>query len=235
MINYLHYKNVELTPVLQEVVDSMKVMLSYISSTFVGGYTTINVTNTFKKYETLVINDTDYLIYDVRPSWIKVKGDVTAYSKLESKGPYFMYGHMLEVATVLTERNKSNKFVFQNYPLVILPMDIESEYDAIHDGVLFKDIKLFIVNITKPEYRVEDRKKMNYRPILYPLYEKLIYNIRHNRNIIVDGIFPTHSKKDKYFWGSELNGNNTATILNDYLDAIEIKNLDLRVKDTTKC
>ena len=235
MINYTKYQNVELVPVMEDIVDSMRVELEYSTSTFDGTYTTINIENNFKAYETVVINDTDYLIYEAGPTFIKVKGDVTMYNEIKSKGPYFLYGHMLEIANVLTERDKSNNLKFQKYPCIILPMDIESEYDSKGIGMKYRNIKLYIVQYTLPEYRAEDRLEKTFRPVLYPLYEKLIYNIRYNKQVNTgDGIFPPHKKIDRLFWGTSLNSKNTSTILGDYLDAIEVSGLNLTVTET-KC
>jgi hypothetical protein len=41
-------------------------------------------------------------------------------------------------------------------------------------------------------------------------------------------IVPPHTKTDRYFWGAD---DDTKNVFNDFIDAIEIENLELKVKN----
>jgi len=233
------FRNIELIPAMAEVVANMRETYTY-TSIYDGTYSTLTFTTPtiLKKYDTILINDQDVLIYDVNQNKtiIKVKGDTTAYTTAVTKAPYFLPGHILEIANILTERDKSNNLSFQKYPLVILPLDIKSTYNKKLGTADYTNVVIYIVNITKAEYRTNDRLINNFRPVLYPLYEKLVYNISKGKQFNNGDSVPyiDHDKTDRFFWGTEVNKNSAATILNDYIDAVELTGITLKVKNT-KC
>lgn len=142
--------------------------------------------------------------------------------------PFFKPGHLLEVVTSLTEKDKDPVYMNQKYPLIALRMDIAEQ----HTGTLvnFK-LNLAIVYYTEPNLIVEDRYNATFKPILYPLYESFM------RNLKSVGLFywktgsnnelPPHEKYDRPFYGTEGKNSNEKYIFNDPLDAIEIVNLEI--------
>lgn len=144
---------------------------------------------------------------------------------------FFFYGHMLEITNILKERdNATGPLKYQKYPAIILKLDTESRYNGNYQSFEYDNVTVFIVNITNKTYRAKDRIDNNFDPILYPLYESFITELKKHKNIIVNEGNYAHTKTDRFFWGSQINDNSTENIFGDFLDAIEIKQLSLAVK-----
>lgn len=148
--------------------------------------------------------------------------------------PYFRYGNIKEIGNLLMEVDKSsNSLKYKKYPLVILPLDVSSNYNQKKNTFDYENVTLYIVNYTKPESSASQRKTESFDAVLIPIYERLIKAVRNSPMIDNSNNIPfiAHTKTDRYFWGSSLNKNNTKNILGDYLDAIEISKLKLSVKN----
>lgn len=148
--------------------------------------------------------------------------------------PYFRYGNIKEIGDLLMDIDKSgNGFKFKKYPLIILKLDVTSEFDKKTRDFIYRNITIYIVNYTEAHYDAAKRKTESFEKVLIPIYEQFITAIKKNGNIInKDNIpFIEHSKTDRYFWGSSLNKNNTKNLMGDYLDAIEIGNLTLKINN----
>ena len=143
------------------------------------------------------------------------------------KKVYFMHGHPKEIVNVLQGYTNSPDFKDKKYPLIILVRDIEDEEPLIGQNgidISFK-CQFFICTITSPDLRAEDREVKNFKPILHPiLYEFL-------NQITISPLFSTETVEqmkmkwtDRYYWGANVIDKNQ---LNDYIDAVEIKQMTL--------
>jgi len=231
----LEFKNIDIIKVIAEIVDDMRVVGTITSAVFDGIYTTIISENTLKNRDVVMIGSIDYVIKSVLSTKFQVKGDATGNTTYKSLAPYFSYGHILEIANELTKKDNSTAIKsFEKYPIILLPLDLDSEFNPLFNSFDYTNVRLIIANKTQPTYTSKDRIKENFDPILYPLYEQLITGLSRNRSIIPQQIAPftPHKKTDRLFWGSQLNNN--ANVVNDFLDAIEVSNLSLRIINT-KC
>lgn len=148
---------------------------------------------------------------------------------VENGQPYYLYGPNLEVAKELVKKDTAQK---GKYPLFVLNMPFPEKKE---NGLIFLTLNIAIVAFTKMDYRASDRYDKVIKPILYPLYEAFIVELRKS------GLFqweriggePSHTKIDRPFWGTQYSQGNKAHIFNDPLDAIEI--LDLKITQKIKC
>ena len=228
----MEFKNVNIIDVISDIVDSMRESGGISSSTYVGGYTTVNAANNLNKYEVVLIGSKEYSVIERTDLTFKVKGDATGEDTYKALAPYFSYGHILEIANSLMEKDSSTLLnSFKKYPRILLPLDITGTYNPTFDAYDYTDITLIIVNKTEQTYKAARRLELSFKPTLYPLYEDLIKAIRLNRSIIPQEVAPfiSHEKTDRFFWGSQLNP--TGNVVNDFLDAIEIKKLNIRVNN----
>lgn len=115
------------------------------------------------------------------------------------------------------------------YPLVGLFQDIpEQRGDGYYATV--KIPKIIIAVLTVNTDPVLARYDKNFRPILYPIYMEFMRQLARHKNIIAsDPNAIPHVKFDRP--GNQPAGQN----MNDYLDAIEINNLELMLKQVTQC
>lgn len=144
--------------------------------------------------------------------------------------------HIIEVLEVLKQLDSAQRADVK-FPLVILICDFEEMIGQSGSmGGRFETARLnmIICNNTIPTYRQNERLENNFKPTLYPIYHALrdaILNSSNNQSMTIEDI--PHTKIDRYFWGREQIYGNDANITNDFIDAIEIKNL--QVKITTTC
>lgn len=116
------------------------------------------------------------------------------------------------------------------YPLVALFQDIPENRgtSGYYSTVTIPKISIAVLTVnTDP---VLKRYDTNFRPTLYPIYREFLRQLCRHRNIVAnDPNAIPHTKYDRP--GSQPEGQN----MNDYLDAIEISNLQLTFKETKLC
>lgn len=139
----------------------------------------------------------------------------------------YQYGHVKELIATLFQYDKSQGLKYTKYPLVYLLMDFAEKrgYEVGFYGVI--NINLILIHQTDPSYKMTDRMNNVFRPVLYPIYYSLLNAIADspwiNEN---DPQMIKHTKIDRGFWGTEAMD---ATVLNDYVDAIDITNMQLTI------
>lgn len=141
--------------------------------------------------------------------------------------PYYIYGHPLEVATRLLQKDKNK--AEPKYPLFILVLDFPEKNN---NGEIKYTLNIVIVASTKKERRAPERYSEVIIPVLYPLYEQFFTALKRS------GLFrwqagtggmdaPPHTKIDRPFYGYTGLNSNEKYIFNDPLDAIEITGLEI--------
>ncbi len=226
------FSNLDIIDVIGDVVDSMRLSGSYTAS-FDGTNSTVTADNSFQPMETVIINSTDYLIISATSTEFVIKGDVTSENTYQAAAPYFSFGHILEIANELTKKDNSTGLLkFQKYPIILLPLDVVSQFNQLRGTFDYENVRILIANRTQPQYTATQRRANNFIPTLWPLYETFIEKLsravgtENGSNIP----FISHKKTDRFFWGTELNSNSTKNIVNDFLDCVEISELNIKVK-----
>lgn len=146
----------------------------------------------------------------------------------------YLYGHPLEIVNQLTLMTQSKNQGVKKYPLIGLFQDfreIKGERHGIESKV---NLHLIIANGTQPNYTAPERYQHNFKPVLYPIYEEFLNQLfRHRQFTFPERERISHTKIDRLYWGKEGLYGNAGNIFNDYLDCIEIQNLQLLVKTKT--
>jgi len=146
----------------------------------------------------------------------------------------YMYGHPVEVMNVLAEMERSEEYRAKKFPCIILFQDFTESMGTVGPHYTRATLNIAIAHATRPDIIASERYTSSFKPILYPIYEAFIKQIalynrfevryRDVRNV-------EHQKIDRLFWGK--NGTNTGNQGIDYLDAIEIQNLTITIKNQT--
>jgi len=175
-----------------------------------------------KSYQVVLVTSNSFVITDA---------SLPIGTTWRSQAPYYEHGHVLEVANTLISKNDDASLKYQKYPLVVLIQDMKEDIGKKTHDYSNPNMTIFIATLTDATYKAEKRKTDNFTPILYPLYKKLLNEIHYSR------LFCTfspklieHTKFDRYYWGKEGEFANSKNIFNDWLDAIEISGLILKVK-----
>lgn len=146
--------------------------------------------------------------------------------------PYYMYGHRLEIANRLLEKEQDKIFKYKKYPLIALRMDFPED---VYDGLWHFDLNIVLLAFTDKNYNTEERYEKVFKPVLYPLYQAFLKQIKDSGLFMWDGAqnVPPHTKVDRPFWGIEEREKNSKYIFNDPLDGIEL--INLRLNQIVKC
>lgn len=145
---------------------------------------------------------------------------------------YFQFGHYIEILKILTQKDNSVNNKDSKYPLIWLVMDFPEKYGpSIAGYCALPKVDILIAMPTLPDISTAERITKNFTPRLYPIYEKLL------DKIAVSGLFKeqsarelVHEKIDRPYWGlQDVLGNGDSNLFNDFIDAIQIRGLQLTV------
>ncbi len=135
----------------------------------------------------------------------------------------------MEINQRLTEKAKDGQYKFKRYPLIALREDIE---EGMEDLVHYK-LNIAILAFTDKNYTTAQRREHVFKPILIPLYDEFLRQLKLSGLFLWPGSgtgtlkIPTHKKYNRYFWGTSSTNGNVANIFTDPLDAIEIIGLEV--------
>jgi hypothetical protein len=179
------------------------------------------------------------------PFWVDIIGDIVndvrndtdKPASLDALEPYYDYGHGLDIVNKLSQKDRSTTEKFNKFPLIALIQPFtEPNGDDMTVRSSTNDMNIVIVQNTKPEIHPDERYDLNFRTILYPLYDLLM------KHIVKSGYFKdveeglvVHDKVDRPYWGREGLYGGEANMLNDAVDAITIENLQLDLLILNQC
>lgn len=168
-----------------------------------------------------------------------IENETAALGTSMITGINYQYGHRLELIETLIQLDKGGSpSNVMKYPLVYLVMDF-SEARGSQDGV-YAEVKLNIViaHQTDNTDKITDRYRKVFKPVLYPIYYSLIEQIAAH-HLVLQGNEDKiqHVKIDRGYWGrTALQGaGTTGNKLTDYVDAIELQNVDLKLYYLQTC
>ena len=153
---------------------------------------------------------------------------VTQSGTWTANKPYFKYGHLTEITTMLSEKDKSENYQYQKYPLIVLLLDIPEKKGI--NPIIYSEIsvRIWICTPTRKEYTSELRTANSFKLVLQPIYDLLMQKIISSGYFNYDKMVGIpHIKTDRYFWGTD---NGTTNVFNDFIDAIDIENMELKIK-----
>jgi len=140
---------------------------------------------------------------------------------------HYDFGHYQEIANKLTLKNKNNL----KYPLIALILDV-TERETIQPDIYKEyDFRMVIVQNTEHNYTSTQRRDNIFKPILQPIYRKLIDAIKYSGKFRTSNIIE-HTKYDRYYLGSQSANQNR---LNDFVDAIEIEFRNMKLFKESNC
>lgn len=148
----------------------------------------------------------------------------------EGDQPYYMYGHRMEIAQRLREKDNDRVYKYQKYPLIALRLPTSCNVNG--NIRTFTNLNIAFIDFTQKNYNSIERFENVINPILEPMYMHFLEKCRDS-SWIEEIDYPTHTKSDKLFYGIEGAEGNESYIFDDPLDAIELTNLQITIIDKT--
>lgn len=217
----MEYQLPVIEDIISDVVDSIRATGTITNVVFASGVSTITTVNTLSNGEVVVVGSLEGKIKNVSGTEFQIDGDATGATSWKAQAPYFIDGHLLDVAKQLVMKNNSvapNKF--KKYPLIVLEQDFDmNKLDGVYTRA---SLNFVIVNRTQGDYNTKQRREFNFTPVLDPLYMDFIDALSNFEGLEV--VSDEWEVTRRYYWGSQFVDKN---IFNDWLDAIEIKNLNI--------
>lgn len=147
-------------------------------------------------------------------------------------GVNYEHGHPLEIIETMNQKDESETFVYDKYPLVALFQDFPEDDETFGvEGVA--SLHLIIARATNPDYKATERYAENFNPILQPIYEMLMQEFCYSPYFMEYSVTKIkRTKIDRLYWGREGLWKNEKNVFNDFIDCIELK-LQLKLSRST--
>lgn len=145
---------------------------------------------------------------------------------------HYQYGSIQEIIDNLKTMTTNGLGADNKYPLVALLTDFKQKRGRSVDIYTEADLNVLIFNVTDNKYLAPERTIYSFKPILYPIYECLIDEIKISKQIQTNQNGEVyHDPTDHYYWGRVSRDENP---FSDWIDAIELENLNIKVS-TKNC
>lgn len=137
----------------------------------------------------------------------------------------YQYGHYNELIETLSQEDQSQEERFNKYPRVWLRTDFRErrgQQQGIYAEVF---LNIVLMHHSSRVYKSVERKVNVFEPVLYPIYYEFLNQLyKHPLIHVMSDEMVSHDKYDKYYLGNTQQGKT-----NDFVDAIEIDNLQLKI------
>ncbi|MDR0692445.1 MAG: hypothetical protein LBF69_05350 [Prevotellaceae bacterium] len=153
------------------------------------------------------------------------------------KRVFYQYGNIIELDEILQSYSNSTKeFREQKYPAVFLLTDFRERRNSNPDYETEAFLQLLIVESSVKDYRTADRYEKVFNTVLHPIYEAFIKQLEKDSQILKQkyGLIPHDFINRSLISGFQLKTQSGATrnLLSDFVDAVEINNLNLIILKT---
>lgn len=140
---------------------------------------------------------------------------------------YYEWGHQPEITQKLTALDASKNKKSFKYPLMWLVMDFKESHGVNMDVYAKTSPFSFVFAVgTDPLYTEQQRRDKSFLPTLLPMYQTFLQALSEQSSFRKPyGPLIKHDSALRPYWGHGTNHN----LFNDFIDAIEITNLQLEV------
>lgn len=146
------------------------------------------------------------------------------------EGVFFEFGTPIELIETMTQLGKTDSGKTKKYPLIFLFVDVDEPKGYVGDYANLS-LRLAILNFTSPTFKAKERLEKNFKPIIMPVYYEFLRQLSlDGKAFLGNGEVENlrHTATRRYYWGNAGEGGNTANKLGDFVDGLEIRNLELK-------
>lgn len=145
-------------------------------------------------------------------------------------GVHFQHGHPLEIIDALKLLSTGTTTKNKRYPLVALFRDFKETMGDLPGIYSVAKPTIIIATRTLPAYSSDQRKEISFKPILHPIMVELFNQFEMSGKFMTEGDdLQTVDRIDHYFWGRESIYGANANIFSDWIDCVELNNLNLQL------
>ena len=137
----------------------------------------------------------------------------------------YQFGTLREIVDNLDKLGNLDNSL--KYPLVAL-IEPFSQKKGIFNVESIMTIRFLIATYTRKQLKADERLQLNFKPILFPIYEEFIRQTCKSAYFRVEEI--PHTLVNHFEIGRESLSGYDGNVFNDHIDAIEIKDMELSLK-----
>jgi len=154
--------------------------------------------------------------------------ETTALGETAINAIDYQFGHKRELIQTLAQMDADSTLRLYKYPLVYIVLDFR-EARGKKPGVFASTrLNVIIAHHTDATYKITDRIEKVFKPVIDPIYYSFIRQLaKAPQTLQGNPDMIEHDRWLRSYWGTQAVGGNSAIALNDYVDAVEITNLDL--------
>lgn len=162
---------------------------------------------------------------------ITVPGRYGDFTSAECPPVNYVFGNSQYVRERIIDLSKTASSSIIKYPLIALFVPI-SEQRGNPQWHSKAKVKVLIAIATKRDYSNEERSVISFANVLRPIYEAFLEGIRKDGRLEISykGIIP-HEYSENYSYGKYGAYTSPSETMPDPIDAIDINNLELTVKN----
>jgi hypothetical protein len=140
----------------------------------------------------------------------------------------YQYGHKAELVETLAQMDKQDPYAFQKYPLVFLVQDFRESVGGTPGIYGTANLNLIFMHQSRLDYKTTDRYTNVFKPVLYPILISFMKYLSKHKAVHVQNVQSlVYDKYDRPLVGVPNATSGNKLSVNDYVDAIEISNLNL--------
>lgn len=138
----------------------------------------------------------------------------------------FQFGTLREIVDNL---NTLTQAEIKKYPLIAL-IEPFKQQKGIPNTESRLRLRFLIATYTHKELKANERLELNFKPVLFPVYNKFLDSVKRSEYFKTDKI--RHTIINHFEIGRESLSGYDGSIFNDHIDAIEIQDMELDAKHT---
>lgn len=151
------------------------------------------------------------------------------------QGVRFDFGHPSDISMRIAQMSATEENRLKKYPLIGLFLDTAEQIGENPAATSSATLSIFIAMATLQNYNPEQRKEISFKPVIHKIRDEFFLQLFKHNNVIkpVNGKF-RYSYVDRYQWGKgglQYYENGKANAFNDFIDAAEITNLEIQIKN----
>jgi hypothetical protein len=134
-----------------------------------------------------------------------------------------------ELIENLAQADGSTEGRYNKYPLIHLVQDVSVKRGEDIGAYGTTSLNIVFIHQTEQTYKIEDRDAKVFKPVLWPMYYQFMASLFNSGWAWGDDTAEyKHTVTKKAFWGNRKLATASKNILNDYVDAIEVNNLQVK-------
>lgn len=147
---------------------------------------------------------------------------------------FYVYGRSIQITNELLKRNDSINNKGKKYPMIAVFQDFPELTNSGYYTTV-KLPKIVIATLTKSTDPPAKRYAETFKPILYPIYQEFLRRLTRHKNIVGNDPGAFSMMKWDRPGTQPANEKDKASNFNDFIDCIELQNLELTFKTVSNC